>query len=106
MTVTQRCGHGAKPGLGWRSVAHGMRQAFVVGWRQPAGHASHFHNRTGLPPQVSLVLTENDYTKSMWPHSFRVVYSVSLHGAPGSASCGLWCVGTGTLHDQPGVASS
>jgi glucose-6-phosphate 1-epimerase len=31
-------------------------------------------------PEVTLVLTENEYTKSMWPHSFRVVYSVALHG--------------------------
>ncbi|KAI7846343.1 hypothetical protein COHA_000180 [Chlorella ohadii] len=31
-------------------------------------------------PEVTLVLTENAYTKGMWPHSFRVAYSVALHG--------------------------
>lgn len=31
-------------------------------------------------PEVELVLTENDYTSKMWPHKFKAVYSVSLHG--------------------------
>jgi glucose-6-phosphate 1-epimerase len=31
-------------------------------------------------PEVSLVLIDNDYTRKMWPHAFKVVYSVSLHG--------------------------
>lgn len=31
-------------------------------------------------PEVSLVLTDNDYTRKMWPHSFKVVYSITLHG--------------------------
>lgn len=42
-------------------------------------------------PQVTLVLTENEYTKSMWPHSFRLVYSVALHGARTSG----WSGGAG-----------
>jgi glucose-6-phosphate 1-epimerase len=31
-------------------------------------------------PEVQLVLTDNDYTRAMWPHAFKVVYSVTLHG--------------------------
>ncbi|GAX79977.1 hypothetical protein CEUSTIGMA_g7416.t1 [Chlamydomonas eustigma] len=31
-------------------------------------------------PRVELVLTENDYTLSMWPHKFKAVYTVCLHG--------------------------
>jgi glucose-6-phosphate 1-epimerase len=31
-------------------------------------------------PQVELVLTDNDYTRAMWPHKFKAVYSVHLHG--------------------------
>jgi len=31
-------------------------------------------------PEVELVLTDNDYTRSMWPHSFKVAYSIALHG--------------------------
>jgi glucose-6-phosphate 1-epimerase len=31
-------------------------------------------------PSVELVLQENEYTLKMWPHKFKAVYSVSLHG--------------------------
>ena len=31
-------------------------------------------------PEVQIVLTQNDYTKSMWPHNFVVAYTVRLHG--------------------------
>ena len=31
-------------------------------------------------PEVQLVLTESDYTLKMWPHAFKVVYSIALHG--------------------------
>eukprot|EP00879_Flechtneria_rotunda_P032118 GHRR01035275.1.p1 GENE.GHRR01035275.1~~GHRR01035275.1.p1 ORF type:complete len:238 (+),score=80.98 GHRR01035275.1:77-790(+) len=31
-------------------------------------------------PEVELVLTENDYTLKMWPHKFKAVYTVTLHG--------------------------
>lgn len=31
-------------------------------------------------PSVELVLTENDYTLKMWPHKFKAVYTVMLHG--------------------------
>lgn len=31
-------------------------------------------------PEVELVLTDNDYTKGIWPHEFKTVFSVSLHG--------------------------
>ncbi|KAK9810265.1 hypothetical protein WJX72_007647 [[Myrmecia] bisecta] len=31
-------------------------------------------------PEVELVLTENDYTRKMWPYKFKAVYTVSLHG--------------------------
>lgn len=31
-------------------------------------------------PEVQLVLTDNDYTRKMWPHAFKVVYSITLHG--------------------------
>lgn len=31
-------------------------------------------------PEVELVLTENDYTLNMWPHKFKVVYTITLHG--------------------------
>ncbi|KAF8070973.1 putative glucose-6-phosphate 1-epimerase [Scenedesmus sp. PABB004] len=31
-------------------------------------------------PEVELVLTENDYTLAMWPHKFKAVYTVTLHG--------------------------
>lgn len=31
-------------------------------------------------PEVVLVLTDSDYTRKMWPHAFKVVYSISLHG--------------------------
>merc|ERR1719183_3446523 len=31
-------------------------------------------------PEVQLVLTQNDYTKAMWPHNFVVAYTVRLHG--------------------------
>mmetsp|Transcript_30045 Transcript_30045/g.77095 ORF Transcript_30045/g.77095 Transcript_30045/m.77095 type:complete len:372 (+) Transcript_30045:342-1457(+) len=31
-------------------------------------------------PEVELVLSDNEYTRSMWDHSFKLVYSVSLHG--------------------------
>jgi len=31
-------------------------------------------------PAVELVLSESDYTLKMWPHKFKVVYNVSLHG--------------------------
>ena len=30
--------------------------------------------------QVELVLTDNEYTRKMWPHKFKAVYSVHLHG--------------------------
>lgn len=32
--------------------------------------------------QVTLVLTESDYSLKMWPHKFKVAYSVALHGEP------------------------
>ncbi|MCJ1422140.1 hypothetical protein MMC29_000019 [Sticta canariensis] len=31
-------------------------------------------------PEVEIVLTDNDFTRSMWPHAFKAAYSVSLHG--------------------------
>ncbi|KAF6256742.1 galactose mutarotase-like domain-containing protein [Scenedesmus sp. NREL 46B-D3] len=31
-------------------------------------------------PEVELVLSESDYTLSMWPHKFKAVYTVTLHG--------------------------
>jgi Aldose 1-epimerase len=31
-------------------------------------------------PEVELVLTENDYTLKMWPHKFKAVYTITLHG--------------------------
>uniref|UniRef100_A0A061S2K6 glucose-6-phosphate 1-epimerase n=1 Tax=Tetraselmis sp. GSL018 TaxID=582737 RepID=A0A061S2K6_9CHLO len=31
-------------------------------------------------PEVELCLVDNDYTRSMWDHKFKLVYSVSLHG--------------------------
>ncbi|DBB06452.1 TPA: hypothetical protein ACH3X1_012008 [Trebouxia sp. C0004] len=31
-------------------------------------------------PEVELVLTDNEYTRSMWPHAFKAVYAVTLHG--------------------------
>lgn len=31
-------------------------------------------------PEVQLVLSDNDYTRAMWPHHFKAVYSVALHG--------------------------
>jgi glucose-6-phosphate 1-epimerase len=31
-------------------------------------------------PEVQLVLTDNEYTRKMFPHAFKVVYSISLHG--------------------------
>jgi len=31
-------------------------------------------------PEVELVLTESDYTLKMWPHKFKAVYAVTLHG--------------------------
>jgi glucose-6-phosphate 1-epimerase len=31
-------------------------------------------------PEVQLILTDNDYTRGMWPHSFKVAYSIALHG--------------------------
>jgi len=31
-------------------------------------------------PEVQLVLSDNDYTREMWPYKFKVIYSVSLHG--------------------------
>ncbi|KAG2501557.1 hypothetical protein HYH03_000064 [Edaphochlamys debaryana] len=31
-------------------------------------------------PTVEVVLTESDYTTKMWPHKFKAVYTVSLHG--------------------------
>ncbi|KAG2434053.1 hypothetical protein HXX76_007781 [Chlamydomonas incerta] len=31
-------------------------------------------------PSVEVVLTESDYTLKMWPHKFKAVYTVSLHG--------------------------
>jgi len=31
-------------------------------------------------PEVELVLTESDYTLKMWPHKFKVVYTITLHG--------------------------
>eukprot|EP00887_Chlorella_sp_A99_P002215 scaffold21.g2215.t1 len=30
-------------------------------------------------PEVTLLLTDNEYTRAMWPHSFKLAYSVSLH---------------------------
>jgi D-hexose-6-phosphate mutarotase len=30
--------------------------------------------------QVELVLTDNEYTRKMWPYKFKAVYSVHLHG--------------------------
>lgn len=41
------------------------------------------------PAQVTLVLTDNDYTRGMWPHAFKVAYSVALHGASLVPACGL-----------------
>ena len=26
------------------------------------------------------MLTDNDYTRKMWPHGFKAVYSITLHG--------------------------
>jgi glucose-6-phosphate 1-epimerase len=31
-------------------------------------------------PQMELVLTDSEYTRKMWPHKFKAVYSVHLHG--------------------------
>lgn len=31
-------------------------------------------------PSVELVLMESEYTTKMWPHKFKAVYNVSLHG--------------------------
>lgn len=31
-------------------------------------------------PEVELVLTDNEYTRNMWPHAFKAVYAVTLHG--------------------------
>ena len=31
-------------------------------------------------PEVQLVLEDSDYTRAMWPHAFKVAYSVALHG--------------------------
>lgn len=31
-------------------------------------------------PEVELVLSESDYTTKMWPHKFKVVYTITLHG--------------------------
>lgn len=31
-------------------------------------------------PEVELVLSDNDYTRKMWPYKFKVVYTVTLHG--------------------------
>ncbi|KAK9805781.1 hypothetical protein WJX73_009431 [Symbiochloris irregularis] len=31
-------------------------------------------------PEVELVLTDSDFTRSIWPHPFKAAYSVSLHG--------------------------
>lgn len=30
-------------------------------------------------PEVQLTLTDNDYTRAMWPHAFKVAYSITLH---------------------------
>ncbi|EIE26552.1 apospory-associated protein C [Coccomyxa subellipsoidea C-169] len=30
-------------------------------------------------PTVELTLTDNDYTRKMWPHAFKAVYTVTLH---------------------------
>eukprot|EP00887_Chlorella_sp_A99_P002706 scaffold6.g2706.t1 len=34
----------------------------------------------GAAPSAQLVLTDNAYTKAMWPHSFRATYTVTLDG--------------------------
>lgn len=34
----------------------------------------------GGNPAVALVLTDNDYTRAMWPHSFKAEYTVRLEG--------------------------
>lgn len=31
-------------------------------------------------PCLELMLQPNEYTKAMWPHDFKVVYAVTLHG--------------------------
>ncbi|CAK0757552.1 hypothetical protein CVIRNUC_002550 [Coccomyxa viridis] len=31
-------------------------------------------------PSVELTLTDNEYTRAMWPHAFKAVYTVTLHG--------------------------
>eukprot|EP00891_Asterochloris_glomerata_P002420 jgi/Astpho2/2420/Aster-05671 len=31
-------------------------------------------------PEVELVLEDNEYTRGMWPHAFKAVYTVTLHG--------------------------
>jgi len=37
-------------------------------------------NPDDLDPSVEIVLTENEYTKKMWPHDFRASFTVTLHG--------------------------
>jgi glucose-6-phosphate 1-epimerase len=34
----------------------------------------------GGNPAISLLLTDTDYTRAMWPHSFKAVYTVRLEG--------------------------
>lgn len=43
-------------------------------------HLTPMHTTRPTSPQVELVLTENDYTLAMWPHKFKAVYTVTLHG--------------------------
>lgn len=31
-------------------------------------------------PEVQLELSDNDYTRGMWPHAFKVNYTITLHG--------------------------
>lgn len=31
-------------------------------------------------PQVEISISENEYTLAMWPHKFKAVYSIHLHG--------------------------
>ncbi|KAL4441812.1 hypothetical protein ABPG77_003728 [Micractinium sp. CCAP 211/92] len=37
-------------------------------------------SEAGGNPAVTLVLTDSDYTRAMWPHAFKAEYTVSLEG--------------------------
>ena len=106
----------------WAYTLPGVPQACCVLWRRlpvkcrclacmhtivhghlPSTHDAHdrlpslpINPRLCTPlSQVTLLLEDSEYSRAMWPHKFKVAYSVALHGARVRRSLACGCVALG-----------